>query len=100
MAVAAAVLPDRSSIVKVSAAGRAAAILRPAPASSQQQAVRAKAPAASQLDLLYLSDLETGRKGSHSWHSRPVLFFWIMYKIDIFHAVRAKILMSFFCMNM
>ena len=28
-----------------------------------------------------LSDLETDRKGSHSWHSRPVLFFWIMYKI-------------------
>ena len=48
----------------------------------------------------YLSDLETDRKGSHSWHSRPVLFFWIMYKIYIFHAVRAKILMSFFCMNM
>ena len=47
-----------------------------------------------------LSDLETDRKGSHSWHSRPVLFFWIMYKIYIFHAVRAKILMSFFCMNM
>ena len=47
-----------------------------------------------------LSDLETDRKGSHSWHSRPVLFFWIVYKIYIFHAVRAKILMSFFCMNM
>ena len=52
------------------------------------------------LDVNFLSDLETDRKGSHSWHSRPVLFFWIMYKIYIFHAVRAKILMSFFSMNM
>ena len=43
-----------------------------------------------------LSDLETDRKGSHSWHS---WFLDDVQNLDI-HAVRAKILMSFFCMNM
>ena len=46
--------------------------------------------------MQYLSDLETDRKGSQSWHS------WFLDDVQNLHihAVRAKILMSFFCTNM